>query len=94
MGTTIIHLEEDFRARVAAAAERVGKTADAFILDAIVRTVELSESESEFQRNAEERWAELRKIGKSVAFAEAREYLEARAVGRRPARPSARKLTG
>lgn len=94
MGTINILLEEDLQARIAAAAEREGKTADAFIVDAIVRTVERSESDGEFQRHAEERWAELQETGKSVAFDEARAYLEARAQGRRPARPSARKLAG
>ena len=94
MGTTTILLEDDLQARVAAAAEREGKTTHAFIVDAIARAVERPESGDELQRNADERWAELRQTGKSVAFDEARVYLQARAQGRRPARPSARKLTG
>lgn len=94
MDTTTILLEDDLQARVAAAAEREGKTTHAFIVDAIARTVERSESGDEFQRNADERWAELRQTGKSVAFDEARVYLQVRAQGRRPARPSPRKLTG
>ena len=87
MGTTTILLEEDPQARVAAAAEREGKTTHAFIVDAIARAVERSKSDEEFQRNADERWAELRETGKLVAFDEARVYLEARAQGRRPAPP-------
>jgi hypothetical protein len=63
-------------------------------IDAIVRSVELSESDDAFPRNAEARWAELRRTGKSVAFDEARACLEAMAQGRRPARPSARNLPG
>jgi predicted transcriptional regulator len=94
MGTTTIRLEEDLEARIAVAAEREGKTVHAFIVDAIARRVERWESDDEFQRSAEERWAELGETGKSVAFDEARAYLEARAEGRRPARPSARKLAG
>ena len=35
MSTTTIRLEDDLKARVAAAAERAGVTAHAFILDAI-----------------------------------------------------------
>lgn len=77
---------------MAAAAQREGKAIHAFIVDAIAQTVERSESDNEFQRQAEERLAELRETGGSVAFDEARAYLEARAQGRRPARPSARKL--
>jgi hypothetical protein len=76
------------------AAECEGKTLHAFVVDAIERAVERSESNDEFQRNAEARWDELRQTGKSVAFEEARAYLETRAQGRRPARPSARTLPG
>lgn len=94
MGTTTIRLEEDLEARIAAAAAREGMSAQAFILDAIAQTVERSDCDDEFQRNAEERLAMLRETGQSVAFDEARAYLEARAQGRRPARPSARKLAG
>ena len=93
MSTTTIRLEEDLKARIAAAAEREGKTAPAFIVDAIAQTVEQSELDNELQRVAEERWAKVRATGKSVPFDEARAYLEARAQGQRPARPSARKLT-
>lgn len=60
MCTTTIRLEEDLQARIAAAAEREGKTAHAFIVDAIVRTAERSESDDALQRKAEQRWAELR----------------------------------
>lgn len=94
MPTTTIRLGEHLQARIATAAEREGKTADAFMVDAIVRAVERSESGEEFQRAAEERLAELLETGKSVGFDEARAYLEARAQGQRPARPSARKLAG
>jgi predicted transcriptional regulator len=94
MSTTTIRLEEELKARIAAAAEREGKTAHAFIVDAIAHTVEQSELDDEFQRIAEERWAKVRATGKSVPFEEARAYIEARARGQRPARPSARKLTG
>lgn len=94
MSTTTIRLEEDLKARIAAAAEREGKTAHAFIVDAIARTVEQSEIDNEFQRVAEERWAKVRATGKAVPFDEARAYLEARAQGQRPPRPAAPKLTG
>lgn len=92
MRTTTILLDEHLLARIATAAEREGKTAHAFMVDAIARAVERSESGNEFQRNAEERLAKLQETGKSVGFDEARAYLEARAQGRRPARPSAHKL--
>ncbi|TXC66144.1 CopG family transcriptional regulator [Piscinibacter aquaticus] len=92
MGMTTIRLEEDLEARISAAAEREGKTFHAFIVDAIVCTVERSESEDEFHRHGEKRLAKLQATGNSVAYEQARAYLEARAQGRHPARPPARKL--
>lgn len=94
MGMTSIRLEEDLQARIAAAAEREGRTAHAFMVEAIARAVERSEGGNDFQRTAEKRLAELQETGKSVGFDEARAYLEARAQGQRPARPSARRLAG
>jgi predicted DNA-binding protein len=94
MRTTTLLLEEQLQARIAAAAEREGKTAHAFMAEAIARAVERSESDDEFQRNSEERLAEWQETGKSVCFDEARAYFEATAQGQRPARPSARQLSG
>jgi predicted transcriptional regulator len=92
MTTTTIRIEDELKARVAAAAERAGKTAHAFILDAIARTVEQVELDDEFHRVADERWAKLLTTGKAVPWDEARVYLEARARGERPRKPVARKL--
>jgi predicted transcriptional regulator len=92
MSTTTIRIEDDLKARVAAAAERAGKTAHAFIVEAIQQTVEQVEVDAEFHRVADERWAKLLATGKTVAWGDARAYLEARAQGRRPRKPAARKL--
>ncbi|HJV59906.1 MAG TPA: ribbon-helix-helix protein, CopG family [Albitalea sp.] len=92
MSTTTIRLEDDLKARVAAAAERSGKTAHAFILDAIAQTVEQSELEDEFHQIADERWSTLLATGKTVPWDDAKAYLEARARGARPRKPAARKL--
>ena len=40
MSTTTIRLEDDLKARINAAAAQAGKTAHAFILEAIAQTVE------------------------------------------------------
>jgi predicted transcriptional regulator len=92
MTTTTIRLEDDLKARVAAAAEREGKTAHAFILDAIARTVEQAELDDEFQRVAEERWTKVLDTGKTVPWEDGKAHLKARAVGERAKRPAARKL--
>ena len=92
MSTTTIRIDEALKARVAAAAERAGKTAHAFIVEAIARTVEQVELDEAFDRVADDRWASLRANEKSVAWADAQAWLDARARGERPRRPVARKL--
>ena len=92
MSTTTIRIEDDLKARVAVAAERAGKTAHAFIVEAIRQTVEQAELDDEFHRIADGRWAKLLSTGKTVAWDDAKAYLEARALGQRVRKPTARKL--
>lgn len=92
MSTTTIRIEEELKARVVAAAEHAGKTAHAFILDAIAQTVEQTEVEQALDRVADERWAKVLVTGRTVPWADAKSYLETRARGERPRRPAARKL--
>ena len=94
MTTTTNRNEDDLKTRIAAAAERSGKTAHAFILDAIAQTVEQVELDDDFHRVADERWAKVLATGKTVSWADAKTYLEARASGKRPRKPAGRKLGG
>ena len=89
--TTTIRIAGDLKARVAAAAERAGKTAHAFILDAIARTVEQAEADEAFHRAADARWANILTTGKTVPWDDAKVWLEARSHGGHPRRPVARK---
>ena len=91
MSTTTIRIDDDLKSRVAAAAERTGKTAHAFILDAIAQTVDQLEQDDDFHRIADERWAKVLATGKTVPWEEAKAYLSARSRGERPAKPAARK---
>jgi predicted transcriptional regulator len=92
VSTTTIRIEDDLKTRVAAAAEQMGKTAHAFILDAIANTVEQAELDNAFHALADARWANIRSTGKTVAWDDAKAYLAARANGERPRKPTARKL--
>ncbi len=92
MPTTTIRIEDDLKARIAAAAERAGKSAHGFILDAIAQTVEQAELDEEFHRIADERWAKVLATGKTVPWDDAQTYLKARARGERPRKPVARKF--
>jgi predicted transcriptional regulator len=91
MTTTTIRIDDELKARVAAAAERAGKTAHAFILDAIARTVEQVELDDAFHRVADERWEKILATGKTVPWDAAKAWLEARARGEHKRKPVARK---
>lgn len=92
MSTTTIRIEDDLKERVAAIAEREGKSAHAFIVEAIARTVEQVEAEEELHSVADKRWAKVMATGKTVAWTDAKAYLAARAGGAKPVKPKARKL--
>jgi predicted transcriptional regulator len=91
MATTTIRIADDLKARIAAAAERAGKTTHAFILDAIAQTVEQVEQDEAFHRVADERWARILARGKTVPWEDAKAWLEARSRGKHPRKPVARK---
>jgi predicted transcriptional regulator len=91
MATTTIRIADDLKARIAAAAERAGKTTHAFILDAIAQTVEQVEQDEAFHRVADERWARILARGKTVPWEDAKAWLEARSHGKHARKPVARK---
>lgn len=92
MATTTIRVDDNLKARIAAAAERAGKTAHAFILDAIARTLEQDEIDAEFDRIADERWTKLLATQQTVSWDQAKAWLEARARGKARRKPAPRKL--
>lgn len=89
---TTIRINDDLKARVAAAAERAGKTAHGFIVDAIAQAAERSELEADFHQVAARRLAKILAGGGAVPLEAAQDYLLARARGEDPQRPKARKL--
>ncbi|MBB1075052.1 CopG family transcriptional regulator [Rhodoferax sp. 4810] len=93
MSTTTIRIEDDLKTRVAAAAQHMGKSAHAFIVDALAERVAQVELDAAFHAVANERWANIRATGKTVAWDETKTYLAARAKGESPRMPVARKLS-
>lgn len=89
MSTMTIRLEDERKARIAAA--KAGKSSHAFILDALPDMVERSESDEELHRIADKRWAALQRTGESIGWENAAAYLQARAAGKKTRRPSARR---
>ncbi len=92
MPTTTIRITDELKARVAAAAERAGKTSHSFILEAIAEKAEQAERRSDFEDVAEKRFADIVASGKTVPWAEMRNYLENRLAGKAARRPAAKKL--
>jgi predicted transcriptional regulator len=92
MSTTTIRIEDDLKARITAAAQCAGKTAHAFILEAISQTVEQVELDNAFHAVADQRWANIQASGKTVPWDDAKAYLTARANGEPNRKPAARKL--
>jgi predicted DNA-binding protein len=89
--TTTIRLAGELKARVAAAARRAGTTAHGFIVEAIAEKTADAERWSEFEAEAERRYATLVSSGRTVSWKAMRKYLEDRAAGSRPRRPAAKK---
>lgn len=92
MSTTTIRLSSDLKSRVAAAAERAGKTAHGFILEAIAEKTDEEERRSDFHDVAEKRYANIVASGKTISWSEMRSYLESRVAGKKRRRPTSRKL--
>lgn len=85
--TTTIRLNDDLKARVTAAAERLGTTAHNFILEAVAEKAEQEERRAEFQAVARDRLAKVEQTGETVPWADMREWLERRAAGEARPRP-------
>jgi predicted transcriptional regulator len=93
MSSITIRVEDELRLRIAVAAQLVGKTSHAFILDAIAAAVEQVEIDDAFHRLADARRAKVLTTGKTVAWGDAKVYLDARAKGTQTRRPAAHKPT-
>ncbi len=92
MSTTTLRLDEAMKARIAAAALKEGKSPHSFMLDAIAEVVGQAELRRDFERTAEERMAQLTATGRGLEWAETRAWLQARAAGRRAAKPRGKKI--
>jgi predicted transcriptional regulator len=86
MSTTTIRIDSDLKSRLAVAADRAGKSAHAFIVDTLAETVARDEQETALQDLAETRWAGILATGETVAWDDAKTWLEARARGELPTR--------
>lgn len=88
MSTTTIRLDDDLKERVAAAAQREGRSPHAFILEAIARSVDQAELEAAFDQVADARWDRLLATGEVVDWDQAKVWMTQRAQGEATRRPA------
>jgi predicted transcriptional regulator len=85
---TTIKLPEALKERIAPLAEAAGKTAHAWMVEALERQADLAEAREAFLKDAEAAAADIDAGGPLYAAQDVAAYLLARAAGKRsPARP-------
>lgn len=89
--TTTIRMPDELKARVASAAERAGKTTHGFILEAIAEKTELEDQQANFDAEADARFADILKTGKTIPWSDMRDYLADRLAGKETKPPRAKK---
>ncbi len=87
MSTTTIRLPVDLKARITSAAERASRTTHSFILDAIAEKAELEEQRTDFDSEADKRFSTIVETGKTIPWAEIRQFLIDNAAGEQALRP-------
>jgi predicted transcriptional regulator len=82
MPTTTIRLPVELKVKVAAAAKCRGITTHRFIVDAIAAAAAQAQYQDDFEREAERRYAEIIKTGKSIPWNEMCQYLQDKIEGK------------
>ena len=90
MSTTSLKLPDALKRRAAAAAEKLGISPHAFMVDAIASAAERAERRASFVAEALAERKSMYKSGKGFAAEEVHAYLKARASGKPAARPRAK----
>lgn len=91
---TTIKLPDELKQRIAPLAEAAGKTAHAWMIEALERQAAMAEARETFLRDAEASAAEIDGGGALYAAEDVAAYLLSRAAGKAAARPKpVRKVT-
>lgn len=85
--TTTLKLSDELKARIASAAQQTGKTAHAFMVEALELQTELAERRSAFVADALLAREEVARYGLVVDADEVFDYLKARAEGKAARKP-------
>jgi predicted transcriptional regulator len=87
MGTTTLKLPAALKQRVSCVVDGTGKTAHAFMVEAIEQQTRLAEQRKQFVGAALAADREFARTGKGYALEDVAKYLLARAGGKRTRRP-------
>lgn len=90
MSTTSLKLPDELKQRAAHAAEQQGKTAHAFMVEAIERAAALAELRSSFVNEAAASYKAAVKSGLGYDADEVTVYIRKRAAGKKAVRPKAK----
>jgi predicted transcriptional regulator len=85
--TTTLKLSDELKARIASAAQQTGKTAHAFMVEALELQTELAERRSAFVADALLAREEVARYGLVVDADEVFDYLKARVAGQPTRKP-------
>jgi predicted transcriptional regulator len=85
--TTTLKLSDELKARIASAAQQTGKTAHAFMVEALELQTELAERRGAFVADALLAREEVARDGRVVDAEEVFDYLKARVEGKAARKP-------
>jgi predicted transcriptional regulator len=91
MPTTTLKLSQELKQRVASLVDGTGKSAHAFMVEAIEHHTSAAEQRKAFVQAALAADREFSRTGKGYAFEDVRKYLRARVAGKPARRPRLRR---
>lgn len=92
MGTTTIRLSDELKARIDRLAAASGKSAHAFMVDALSESAALMERQQAFDAEVEKRWRKYQRGSEHFLHEDVIAYAKALAAGHKPALPEARRI--
>lgn len=93
MSTTTVRLPEELKSRIDRLAAADGKTAHAFMVDALARAAELRERQLAFDAEAQQRWEEFQRTGLHYTTDDMRAYAKALVLDPSAPAPKPRKMS-
>jgi predicted transcriptional regulator len=94
MSTTSLKLPDDLKQRAVVAAEHLGVSPHAFMVDAIRAAATAAEARAQFIADAEAARKAALKSGQGFDAADVHAYIRARAAGKSASRPKAKSWRG